>query len=176
MTDARTDSRRVPTTRLTTVSAHGGSVSFDVPADWETIVLSEDAGVVAALEPDRGGLFRTNFVLTAGPVDGPLGDWQRQFVHHDEEVADHLLLDHEELGVGGHAGSRRLTTHWTPARESVTTESWSTVVCSTGVTLTANVGTLRLTELSPLIDAVASSLVVREAGCVQDDVPGHSPA
>lgn len=176
MTDARTDSGRVPTTQLTTVCARGGSVTFDVPADWETIVLSEDAGVVAALEPDRAGLFRTNFVLTAGPVDGPLGDWQRQIMRHDEEVADHLLLDHEQLGVGGHAGSRRLTTHSTPARESVTTESWSTVVDGLGVTLTANVGTLRLTELAPLIDRVASSLVVREAGCVPDDVPGRVPA
>ena len=175
MTDARTEPGRVPT-QLTTVRARGGTVTFDVPAEWETIVLSAAAGVVAALEPDRAGLFRTNFVLTAGPVDGPLGDWQRQVARHDEEVADHLVLDHEELGVGGHAGSRRLTTHWTPARESVTTESWSTVVGGTGVTLTANVGTLRLTEMATLIDTVASSLVVREAGCVPDDVPGHVPA
>jgi hypothetical protein len=176
MSDARTDSGRVPTTRLTTVAARGGSVTFDVPADWETIVLSEDAGVVAAMEPDRSGRFRTNFVLTAGPVDGPLGDWQRQLMRHDEEVADHLLLDAEDLCVGGHAGSRRLTTHSTPARESVTTESWSTVVYGVGVTLTANVGTLRLTELAPLIEEVASSLVVRSVESVAGDVPGRVPA
>jgi hypothetical protein len=166
MSDAQTHPDHVPTPRLTTVSAHGGSVSFDVPADWETIVLSEDAGVVAALEPDHGGSFRTNFLLTAGPVDGPLGDWQRQTWRHDEEVADHLLLDREALGVGGHAGTRHLTTHATPAGESVSTESWSTVVGGTGVTLTANVATLRLTELAPLVDSVASSLVVRAPGRV----------
>jgi hypothetical protein len=172
MTDARTDPARVPTTRSTTVSARGGSVTFDVPADWETIVLSEDAGVVAALEPDRSGQFRTNFLLTVGPVDGPLGDWQRQLMRHDEQVGDHLVLDAEDVRVGGHAGTRRLTTHSTPARESVTTESWSTVVGRVGVTLTANAGTLRLTEMAPVVDAVASSLVVREAGLVPGRVVG----
>ena len=163
MSDARTDSDRVPTTRLTTVSVRGCSVSIDVPSDWETIVLSEDNGVVAALEPDRAGRFRTNFVLTAGPVEGPLDEWHRQGTRHDQDVAEHLLLDTEDLPVGGHAGTRRLTTHATPARESVTTQSWSTVVGGLGVTLTANVGTLRLTGTTPLIRSIVSSLVVRGA-------------
>ena len=84
----------------------------------------------------------------------------------EEGTADYVLLDHENVRVGGHAGTRRLTTHATPANESVTTESWSTVVDGRRVTLTANVGTLRLSELSGLIDTVAASLVVNAPGGV----------
>jgi hypothetical protein len=100
-------------------------------------------------------------------VQGSLAEWQRTTQHRESQELDgYLLLDHEEVTVGGRVGLRRLTTHATPAHESVTTESWTTLVGGTGVTLTARVGTLRLTQLAPVLDAVAASLVMRADGLV----------
>ena len=163
MSDGEPGSRRAPMPRLTRISTPGGRVSFDVPADWETLAVGDDRDAVAAVEPDDGGGFRTNFVLSVRPVDGPLDVDPPD----DEGTTDYVLLDHEDVRVGGHPGIRRLTTHATPAHESVTTESWSTVVDGTRVTLTANVGTLRLSHLAGLIDTVAASVVVNAPGSVR---------
>ena len=167
MTDVHQGSGRVPLPRLTTMTTRGGSVSFDVPADWDAIEPSPDGDVVAAVEPDDSNRFRTNVVLTFADVEGPLTEWQRTTQRREaEELDGYLLLDHEEVSVGGRFGLRRLTTHSTPAHESVTTESWATLVDGTGVTLTARVGTLRLAQLAPVLDAVAASLVMRADGLV----------
>jgi hypothetical protein len=143
-------------------------VSVDVPAAWETIAVGHDHDAVAALEPDDGGRFCTSFVLAVGPDDEPAGEGPAGEGQAGEGAAEHVLLDHEDVRVGGHPGTRRLTTHATPAHESVTTESWSSVVDGLRVTLTANVATVRLNELSRLVDAVAASLVVA--------APGSGPA
>ena len=156
MSDAHEALSRARTPRLTTISTSGGRVSITVPAGWETVELGLDGDVVAAVEPDDGSRFRSNFVLTAGVVAGTVRDW---------DAGDAVQLDHEDLLVGGHPGTRRLTTHATPADESVTTETWSTAVRDGGLTfgviLTANVATLRVGELAHVVDAVAASLVVR---------------
>jgi hypothetical protein len=167
MTDVHQGSEQVPTARLTTMSTRGGGVSFAVPEHWDAIELSPDGDVVAAVEPDDSDRFRTNVVLMFADVQGSLAEWQRTTQHlESQELDGYLLLDHEEITVGGHVGLRRLTTHSTPAHESVTTESWTTVVDGTGITLTARVGTLRLTHLAPVLDAVAASLVMRTDGRV----------
>ncbi len=167
MSDVDPAPGRFPTPRLTTLRTRGGSVSFDVPADWDTIELPPGSGVVAAVEPDDADRFRTNVVLTITEVQGSLGDWHRTTQHHEaQELDGYLLLDHEELAVGGRLGLRRLTTHSTPAQESVTTESWTTLVDGTGVTLTARVSTLRLGDMAPVIDAVAASLSLHADGLV----------
>ena len=167
MTDVHRGSGQVPTPRLTTMSTRGGSVSLTVPEHWDAIDLSADGDVVAAVEPDESDRFRTNVVLTFADVQGSLAEWQRTTQHlESQELDGYLLLDHEEITVGGHVGLRRLTTHSTPAHESVTTESWTTLVDGTGITLTARVGTLRLAQLAPVLDAVAASLVVRADGLV----------
>lgn len=167
-----TTSTSTPTTSpgTTTVTAHGGRVSFAVPAGWHAI--ERDPGeVVAAVEPDQSDpsdpvvpsdRFRTNIVVTLAPVVGTLLDWDRETARREAaELAGYLLLDREDVEVGGRPGTRRLTTHSTPAGESVTTESWSTVVDGTGITLTARVATLRLPEMAGVVAAVATSLVVR---------------
>lgn len=167
MSDARSGAYRAPMPRLTRMSTRGGTVSLDVPAGWETIDLSDDGGIVAAVEPHEADRFRTNFVLTFTDVAGSLDDWHHATHDQDElELDGYLLLDHEELAVGDRVWVRRLTTHSTPARESVTTESWTTVDDGTGMTLTARVGTLRLADMAPVIDAVAASLVARSDGLV----------
>lgn len=152
MSDAHSAPGRARISRLTTISTSCGRASIAVPASWETVELGPAGDVVAAVEPDDGCRFRTNFVLATAALDGPLRDW---------EAGDALLLDREDTLVAGHPGTRRLTTHATPAEESVTTESWSTVVDGRAVTLSANIGTLRVGELARLVDAVAASLAVR---------------
>ncbi|WP_435987649.1 hypothetical protein [Terrabacter sp. LjRoot27] len=167
MTDVHRGAGQDPTPRLTTMSTRGGSVSFAVPEHWDAIELSPDGDVVAAVEPDDSDRFRTNVVLTFAEVQGSLADWQRTTQQRESQELDgYLLLDHEHATVGGRAGLRRLTTHSTPAHESVTTESWTTLVDGTGVTLTTRVGTLRLGQLGPVLDAVAASLVMRTDGLV----------
>ena len=167
MTHIHPGSGRLPLPRLTTVTTRGGSVSLDVPPDWDTIEPSPDGDVVAAVEPDESDRFRTNVVLTFADVEGSLAEWQRTTQRREaEELDGYVLLDHEEASIGGRVGLRRLTTHSTPAHESVTTESWATLVDGTGVTLTVRVGTLRVAQLAPVLDAVAASLVMRADGLV----------
>ena len=167
MTHIHPGSGRLPLPRLTTVTTRGGSVSFDVPADWDTIEPSPDGDVVAAVEPDESDRFRTNVVLTFADVQGSLAAWQHTMQRREaQELDGYVLLDHDEVTIGGHLGLRRLSTHSTPAHESVTTETWTTLVDGVGVTLTARVGTLRLAQLAPVIDAVAASLVMRADGLV----------
>ncbi|GAA2026567.1 hypothetical protein GCM10009740_15390 [Terrabacter terrae] len=161
MTDVCTDSGHDPLPGRTTVTAQGGGVSFDVPVAWDAIELAPGE-VVAAVEPDDADRFRTNVVVTFTPVDGALVDWDREAsLREAAELDGYLLLDREDVEVGGHPGTRRLTTHATPAGESVTTECWSTVVDGIGITLIARVATLRVPEMAPVIEAVAASLVVR---------------
>jgi hypothetical protein len=153
--------------RLIRLSLRRGSVSIDVPAAWETIAPVPEGCVVAALEPGDTDRFRTSFVLTFAPVEGDVAQWQAATDRrHEQELDDYLLLDLEPVQIAGHLGTRRLTTHSTPAHESVTTESWSTLSDGVGVTLTARVATLRVTDLAPVIDAVAATLVVRAEGLV----------
>src|SRR3954449_9918735 len=162
MTDVESGPHRAPVPLLTTRTARGGNVSFDVPAGWDTIEPTREGGVVAAVEPDEADRFRTNVVVAFGPVEGTLADWATERHRLDEAGLDgYLLLDHEEVRVAGHHGWRRLATYSTPARESVTCESWSTLVEGTGVTLTARVATLRLPEMAGVLDAIAASVVVR---------------
>lgn len=165
MTEVCAESERVPgrdpMPGTTTMTTHGGRVSFDVPLGWNAIERAPGE-VVAAVEPDDADRFRTNVVVTLTPVDAPLLDWERETALREaSELDGYLLLDREDVEVGGHPGIRRLTTHATPAGESVTTECWSTVVDGTGVTLTARVATLRVAEMAAVIGAVAASLVVR---------------
>lgn len=152
MSDAHPAMGRARMPRMTTISTSGGRVSIAVPASWETVELGPGGDVVAAVEPDDGCRFRTNFVLATPAADGPLPDW---------DAGDVLVLDREDVQVAGHPGTHRLTTHATPAEESVTTESWATVVDGRAVTLTANIGTLRVGELARLVDTVAASIAVR---------------
>lgn len=154
MSDARSAPGRARMPRMTTISTSCGRASIAVPASWETVELGPAGDVVAAVEPDDGSRFRTNFVLATSSLDGPAPDW---------DAADVVLLDREDVQVAGHPGARRLTTHATPADESVTTESWATVVDGRAVTLTANIGTLRVGELARVVDAVAASIAVRPA-------------
>ncbi|MEW1951858.1 hypothetical protein [Terrabacter sp. NPDC080008] len=145
----------------TTVTAHGGRVSFDVPLGWNAIERAPGE-VVAAVEPDDADRFRTNVVVTVAPVDRPVVEWDLETSRREAaELDGYLLLDRAEVEVGGHPGTRRLTTHSTPAGESVTTASWSTVVDGVGITLTARVATLRVPEMAAVVAAVAASLVVR---------------
>lgn len=161
MTDVCAESGHDPMPGRTTMTAHGGRVSFDAPVGWDAIELSPGE-VVAAVEPDDADRFRTNVVVTLTPVGDSLAEWDRETsLREAAELDGYLLLDREDVEVGGHPGTRRLVTHATPAGESVTTVCWSTVVDGTGITLTARVSTLRVPEMAQVIDAVAASLVVR---------------
>lgn len=161
MTDVCAQAGRDPMPGSTTMTAHGGRVSFDVPVGWDAIERAPGE-LVAAVEPDDADRFRTNVVVTLTPVEGSLLDWDRETSLRDAaELDGYLLLDREDVEVGGHPGTRRLATHSTPAGESVTTECWSTVVDGTAITLALRVATLRVPEMAPLLDAVAASLVVR---------------
>src|SRR3954463_6074629 len=105
MTDVDSGPRRAPVPLLTTRTTRHGSVSFDIPAEWDTIEPTPDGGVVAAVEPDDADRFRTNVVVAFAPVDGTLADWASERLRRDEEELDgYLLLDHEEARVGGHTG------------------------------------------------------------------------
>ena len=152
MSDAHPAMGRARMPRMTTISTSGGHVSIAVPASWETVELGPGGDVVAAVEPDDGSRVRTNFVLATPAADGPLPDW---------DAGDVLVLDRDDVQVAGHPGTHRVTTHATPAEESVTTESWGAGGDGRARPQDRNIGAQRGGELARLVDAVAASIAVR---------------
>lgn len=137
---------------------HDGA-AFEAPDGWDVVRPAPDATVV--IEPDRDdGGFRANLVLTVGD-NGDLSfrDWQNGTdVLLRRELVDFLLLDLEQLDVGGHRGGRRLAHHTGRDGAGLVMEQWFAWVGTTGYTLTATVDALRYPLIATTFDEYAASI------------------
>jgi hypothetical protein len=135
--------------------------SLPLPAEWERIEDAQPGVPLIAVEPEHGGGFRANVVVTIDelPSGLDLDGWQ---AGAEEGLPDalqgYLLLDREHLVVGGRDAIRRLAHHAMPDRGSITMEQWTLVSEGRGITLTASAATLEYDGLAATFAGIAGEL------------------
>ncbi|HEX6467580.1 MAG TPA: hypothetical protein VF069_00685 [Streptosporangiaceae bacterium] len=115
-----------------------------LPPDWERVEDARPGVALIAVEPDHGGGFRANVVVTAErlPPGLDLDAWQdgADGLLRDA-LADYVLIDRERLDLDGRDVVRRLAHHAHEDTGPITMEQWAMVGGGLGYTLTASVAT-----------------------------------
>jgi hypothetical protein len=116
---------------------------------------------LVALEPDRGGIFRCNLVVSIDvvPEGLDLAGWQAGAeTMMRQAMPDFLLLDLDELEIGGRPAMYRLAHHLVPDQGAVTMAQWMFLRPGLGFTLTGSVGTMEYAERADFFTDVATSV------------------
>jgi hypothetical protein len=132
----------------------GTGFTLRLPDRWERVENQGGVALIAA-EPDRDPWFRANAVVTIEQMPTPtdLAGWHENSMTLLRQMLDEfLLLDVEDLEIGGLPARRTLAHHRSDARQiihSVTFEQWALLSGDRlGYTLTASVATLEYDELA----------------------------
>lgn len=130
----------------------GQGFEIAVPKFWERLVNLNSTVAFVAREPDNGGVFRANIVVTVEDIDDQ-ERWQRVAMRAlAEHLQDYLLLD--ERSEGG--GVQRLFHHLVPDSGAITAEQWAWPAGHLGFTLTASAATFDYDDQAELFTSIAS--------------------
>lgn len=135
--------------------------TLPLPEAWERLEGPSPGIALVALEPERGGRFRANVVVTVEELaDGlDLEGWQASTDGHLPTALDgYLLLDRERTALNGRDVIRRLAHHARPETGSITMEQWALAVGRVGLTLTASTSTLDYDSVASLFGGIAGEL------------------
>ena len=124
--------------------------SLPLPRGWERVEDAEGVALIA-VEPARPPWFRANLVVTIERLgDMDLPRWTEAGLGLLEQSLERpLLLDLEEIEIGGRPARRALVHHATETG-AVTMEQWALTEGSLGYTVTASVATLEYDDLADL--------------------------
>ncbi|WP_163573222.1 hypothetical protein [Fodinicola feengrottensis] len=132
--------------------------SLPLPESWQAVEDPQPAVPLVALEPDRGGIFRCNVVVSVDQVPEGLdvAGWQAGAEPMMRQaMQDFLLLDLEELQVGGRPAMYRLAHHLVPDLGPVTMAQWMLLRAGRGHTLTFSIGTMEYETRADLFVDIA---------------------
>ena len=135
--------------------------TLPLPEAWERLEGPSPGIALVAMEPEQGGRFRANVVVTVEELTETLDleGWQASSDEHLSSALDgYLLLDRERTALNGHDAIRRLAHHARPETGSITMEQWAMVVGRMGVTLTASTSTLDYDSVASLFSGIAGEL------------------
>jgi hypothetical protein len=140
---------------------HPSGFSLPLPAEWERVEDPAPGIALIAVEPEHGGAFRANLVVTVEPVPPglDLDAWQARAEERQAAVLrGYVILDRERLELQGRAAVRRLVHHAREDVGSITLEEWAVADEGRGITLSASAGTLEYDALAALFSGVAGEL------------------
>ena len=143
---------------IVTYRHQAGGFALPLPEEWERLEGPAPGVSLVALEPEQGGRFRANVVVTIEELDEGLDleGWQASTEDHlPGPLLDYLLLDRERIELNGRPAIRRLAHHARPESGSITMEQWAMVVGRRGVTLTASSSTLEYDTLATMFGGIA---------------------
>jgi hypothetical protein len=143
-----------------TVDAFGDGFSIPLPAGWEVSEEVDGAALVAA-EPDRGGGFRSNVVVTieTRPVGLGLAGWAERCTGLLSEELDHCrVLDAAEAVIGRLPARRALVHYAHPELGGVNLEQWMLLYGERGFVVSASTAVPDYDDRCELMASVAGSL------------------
>ncbi|WP_163508628.1 DUF1795 domain-containing protein [Fodinicola acaciae] len=135
--------------------------SLKLPENWDLVEDPQPGVALVALEPDRDGVFRCNLVVSVDvvPEGLDLGGWQAGAeTMMREAMPDFLLIDLDEVEIGGRPAMYRLAHHLVPDQGAVTMAQWMFLRSGRGFTLTGSVGTMEYAYRADFFTDVATSV------------------
>jgi hypothetical protein len=147
-------------TELLTYRHSSAGFAIPLPAGWETSEQIEGAALVA-VEPDRGGAFRSNVVVTGEtrPVGLGLSDWAERCVGLLSQELDHCRLLDTEDTVIGRLPARRVLVHYVhPELGGVNLEQWMLLYGERGFVVSASTAVPDYDERCELMAGIAGGL------------------
>lgn len=147
---------------------HHASAGFSLPLpeSWQVVEDPQQGVPLVALEPDRDGIFRCNAVVTLDEVPKGLDltGWQAGAeTMMRQAMQDFLLLDEDQLEIGGQPALYRLIHHLLPEQGPVTMAQWMLLRASSGHTLTCSVGTMEYETRADLFVEIAQGFRFEES-------------
>jgi hypothetical protein len=133
--------------------------TLPLPEGWERVDDTPGVALVA-VQPERGGWFRANVVVTIEQLAAgtTFAEWTEAA---DEPVREalhrYMRIDDEMFEVDRRAVRRTLAHHTTEDNHAVTMEQWALAENGCGYTLTASAGTLGYDQVADLFATIAAS-------------------
>lgn len=145
------------TIRLASYRHPTAGFTVPLPRFWERVEDAEGVALIA-IEPERPPWFRANLVVTIEQLGAgmDLSRWTeagRGLLGQTLERP--LLLDLDQVEIGGRPAQRTLMHHTTDAG-ALTMEQWTLTEATLGYTVTTSVGTLEYDDLADLFATMSA--------------------